>query len=275
MSAFGSTLFGGSGFIRWALSPFVLLFAVIMPLAIEEWTVSRVLLTVGMELMCFCLLAGFWLPARIGFWAFRILAGMVALAYAAYLIDEFFFSNPPTTGARGRGSASPVSALLGFLVIGLPSLWFALKGRFTIRAGPSAEQLAAERGAYEERLLQPDWEFYERHLQRPPPAALRELYADRKLITSGGLGFGKKWGISAFEPLSEEYLLDTRELIGWDIVPIATSDCGDPIYLRPGTSEINKVYIAYHDDPGNVEVFAESVAEMLEQLRRANPRVLS
>jgi len=30
----------------------------------------------------------------------------------------------------------------------------------------------------EERILHPGWEFYERHLQRPAPAARREIYAD-------------------------------------------------------------------------------------------------
>jgi len=273
MSKFGQTLFGGGGFVRWALSPFVLLFAVVMPLMVDEWTLGRALVTGGMELMCFCLLAGFWLPARIGFWAFRILAGMVALAYAAYLVDQFCFSNKPFAVTGRRSDATPFNALLGFLIIGLPSFWFALKGRFTLRAEPSAEQLAAERQAFEERLLRPDWEFYERHLQRPAPAALRELYADRALITRGGLDYSKAGGVSTFNPLGEEGLLDTRELIGSDIVPFATSDCGDPIYLRPGASESDKVYIAYHDDPGNIQVFAESVAEMIEQLRRENGEI--
>ena len=82
MSKFGQTLFGVGGFIRWALSPFVLLFAVVMPLVIDEWTFGRAVLIGGMELMCFCLLAGFWLPPRIGFSAFRVLAGMVVFTPA-------------------------------------------------------------------------------------------------------------------------------------------------------------------------------------------------
>jgi hypothetical protein len=70
--------------------------------------------------------------------------------------------------------------------------------------------------------------------------------------------------------LNENCLLDTRETIGYDIVPFAASDCGDPIYLRPGAGESDTVYIAYHDDPGNVEIFAESVASILEKVREAN-----
>jgi cyanate permease len=133
MSKFGQILFAGGGFIRWALSPFVLLFAVLMPLLIEEWTLDRTVLMVVMELMCFCLLAGFWLPPRIGFLAFRFLAGMVAVAYAAYLVHEFFFTDKPFTVSGRRSNASPFGAILGFLFIGVPSLLFAVLGRFSLR----------------------------------------------------------------------------------------------------------------------------------------------
>src|SRR6187402_233041 len=44
------------------------------------------------------------------------------------------------------------------------------------------EKLAAEQHAYKERLLHPDWEFYERHLQRPVPPALLALYRDHALL---------------------------------------------------------------------------------------------
>ena len=120
------------------------------------------------------------------------------------------------------------------------------------------------------RLLQTDWAFYERHLQRPVPAALRELYSDMALLTACASYRGKREGISSFEPLNESYLLDTHDEIDYDIVPFATSGCGDPIYLRPGAEESDTVYIAYHDDPGNIEIFAESVAQMLEKAREVN-----
>ena len=116
-------------------------------------------------------------------------------------------------------------------------------------------------------LMHPDWSFYEGHLQRPVPAALRELYSNMALITACASFRGKREGISAFWPLNEDYLLDTRNEIGYDIVPFATSGCGDSIYLKPGANEPDTVYIAYHDDPGNVEVLAESVAAMLEKAR--------
>lgn len=133
MSAFGQTLFGGSRFVRWALSPFVLLFAVVMPLLVETWTLKLGGMIAGLEFLCLALLAGFWLPTRMGRWAFRILAGAVFLAYAGYLIDQFFFTDTPFRLVESRAETSPRNALLGFVIIGLPSLWYALLGRFTLR----------------------------------------------------------------------------------------------------------------------------------------------
>jgi hypothetical protein len=123
---------------------------------------------------------------------------------------------------------------------------------------------------YRARLLTPDWAFYERHLQRPAPAALRELYSDIGLISACESYRGKRQGISCFEPLKEDGLLDTHANIGHNIVPIATSGCGDPIYLKPGVKESDAVYIVFHDDPGNVEVFADSVAVMVQKSRQVN-----
>jgi hypothetical protein len=131
-------MFGASGFVRWSLSPLVLLFAIVMPLAIEEWTATRIVLIAGLELMSLALLAGFWLPAHIGHWAFRGLAGLIFLAYAGYLLREFFFTDHEFKVFQNRGEASPRNALLGFIVIGLPSLIYAVLGRFTLKA-PVAE----------------------------------------------------------------------------------------------------------------------------------------
>jgi len=119
-----------------------------------------------------------------------------------------------------------------------------------------------------ERLLRPNWKFYERHLQRPAPKALRELFADTRLVTSCNLQVTKNDGISAFNPLDEDSLIPA-DLLAFDIVPFATSDRDVPIFLRPGKDELDKVYIAYHDNPDRGPVvLADSVAAMLESLRR-------
>jgi hypothetical protein len=266
MNSFGQTLFGGSAFVRRALSPFIILFAILMPVSIEKWTPIAVGLMVAAEILCLALLAGFWLPARIGRRAFRVVTALVFLIYAGYLFDEVKSSHWHWSRHRGH---SPFGALAGFICIGLPCLWFTLKGRLTILPEPSAEKIGEERRAYEEQILKPDWEFYERHLERPAPAALRELYADRELVANGALEYGDGHGISTFNPLNEQGLLDTREQLDSDIVAIATSDCGDPIYLRPGAKEPDTVYLTCHD-ADKTEVFAESVAAMVRKLRAAN-----
>ena len=130
------------------------------------------------------------------------------------------------------------------------------------------EKLAAERCAYKKRIASPDWPFYERHLQRPAPAALRELYANRALVCTGGLEYEESGYISTFEPLDEAALVDTGELFGFDVVPFANSD-GDIIYLRPGASEPDTVYITCHDG-GRTEKLAPDVSTFLERLRASN-----
>ena len=131
----------------------------------------------------------------------------------------------------------------------------------------SPEKVAAERAAYEERILHPDWTFYERHLERSAPAALRELYADQTLVTKQGLKYSDFEYVTTFEALDEKGLLDARPWLGFDAVPIATGQFGDPIYLRPGPSETDVLYITHHDG-GDTEVFAESVATMVETLQQ-------
>jgi hypothetical protein len=144
---------------------------------------------------------------------------------------------------------------------------------YAIVRSRSSKELVIGGKTLGDRLLHPDWIFYERHLQRPVPAALRDLFADRKLITQFGLRYSKQLSISAFNPIDEHSLHDdSPDIAGYGAVPFANSDCGDPIYLRPGAAEHDKVYMTYHDDPKAGEiVIAESIAEMVEKLRAANP----
>ena len=147
MSIWGETLFGNSKFIRWTLSPLVMLFAILMPFlinfCIEKWTITATIIMLGLELMCIALLMGFWLPSKIGRWAFRGLSCLIFLTYASYLIYEFFFSDTPFRLIENSGEASPRNALLGFIVIGLPCLWYSIFGRFTLK--PSPEELEIDK----------------------------------------------------------------------------------------------------------------------------------
>jgi hypothetical protein len=127
------------------------------------------------------------------------------------------------------------------------------------------EKLAADRRAYEARIANPDWEFYERHLCRPAPASLRELYSDCALVLTKGIDFDKAHRISTFEPLDEAALIDTHDLFGFNVVPFANGE-GDIIYLRPGSNETDAVFITYHDG-GDTEQLAPDISSFLQRLR--------
>jgi hypothetical protein len=168
------------------------------------------------------------------------------------------------------GTIAVIVALFAGVPFGL--LWLRDRKKDIRRRGCNPpEKVASDRRAYEERILHPVWESYRHHLQRPVPPALRDLYADRALVIIRGLDYSDNKRISTFGALDEQGLLDTRPWFGLEAVAIATSDFGDPIYLRPGASQADTVYITHHDG-GDTEVFAESVASMLEGLRQANRR---
>ena len=156
---------------------------------------------------------------------------------------------------------------IGLIFVGLPILLLVLRDRAA--ASRRSRARAAEQQSHDRRLLNPDWANVERYLQRPVPLGLRELYADRALITRRDLRWSDDQTISAFEPLDAEAILDATRAFGFPAVPIATTDFGDLVYLRPGAAEGDVVYVTYHDG-GDTEVFAGSVAPMLAALRRAN-----
>ncbi len=162
-----------------------------------------------------------------------------------------------------------VTTLLGLsalVVVALAIVWLKdrLENILWHCRNPPAKQ-AEDRRARERRLLNPDWAFYERHLQRPVPASLRALFLDRSLLLSavplerGGLY------ITSFEPIDAEGLKEARAWVGAEVVPFASCD-GDDIYLRPGPSEPDRVYISYHDG-GDTEELESDVAAFVEHLQ--------
>ena len=123
------------------------------------------------------------------------------------------------------------------------------------------EKIKAQQEEYNNRLLQPDWSFYEKHLMRPVPESLKRIYANKKLILSEvGVNFDGIY-INSFSPIDEKGLLETKEWVTEDLVAIATAD-GDQIYLRPGENEDNSVYITFHDG-GETEIFSPNIDDFL------------
>ena len=150
------------------------------------------------------------------------------------------------------------------LFVALPALivYIAYRRRLAVRHGWAG----LPKDEHEQLILAPDWTFVEQHLGRPVPRALRELYSDRSMITRTNLAFAGT-PINSFEPLTRQSLLGTASEIGFDILPIATTVFGDPLYLRPGADSGETVYVTHHDG-GDTAVFAESIAQLVAGLRQ-------
>jgi len=157
---------------------------------------------------------------------------------------------------------------IALLFVGLPIAL--LRARDVIlRRRRSPESLRAARRAYERRISEPDWACVSRQLQRRVPEALRDLYADVALVTSRDLRYSRDHSISSFEALDQQAIVDATSWLGFEALVLATTDGGDAIYLRAGSSEMDTLYLTYHDG-GDTKVFAESVATMLRVLRPAH-----
>lgn len=87
MSKFGEVLFSGSRFIFWALSPFLLLFAVVMPLMMDSWSAASIVLVSALDASALLLVLMLFDSKRF-WWAGRGVTGIVFLAFLAYLADE-------------------------------------------------------------------------------------------------------------------------------------------------------------------------------------------
>ena len=167
-------------------------------------------------------------------------------------------------------TAAVIISLL-VLFIGLPIAILMIKDRIDValfRRRYPPEKLKEMRRLRRQRLLEPDWVFYEQHLERPVPEALRDLYNDPNLMRDGCLELDDS-GEVEIQPIDKQGLLDTRGFIGHDVVAIASNGFGDPIYLRPGKLEPDAMYVTYHDGE-DTEMLAPNVDDFLRQLREHN-----
>lgn len=136
MSNFGQVLFSGSPLIRWTLIPVLFLCIVIFGFmtfaSALDYKVTPALISLALTLGCISMSIALIFP-NCG-WAVRIVTGLVFAAYLTYLIYEWVFDieNGLGLGSR-RGESNPINSLMGFVIIGLPCLWFTIFGRFTIR----------------------------------------------------------------------------------------------------------------------------------------------
>lgn len=123
-----------SPFMRWVLSPFLLLFAAVffIPLleSIEEHRQAGVIATSLVILVCIAGFLALWGVPLVG----RIVTGIIAFGYGWYVIDQCIIKFDGSWGWGGPKSATtPINSILGFLFFGLPCLIYTIFGRFTVR----------------------------------------------------------------------------------------------------------------------------------------------
>ena len=113
---------------RWIFVLLLACAAAIVPLAIEDWTPARVLFACAWAAFCIAAMLVLCDLKRFG-WATRIVTAVLFVACTSYLIYEWFFTDHPFVLFQSRGESSPRNALLAFISVGLPSLWYTVFGR--------------------------------------------------------------------------------------------------------------------------------------------------
>jgi hypothetical protein len=149
MSTFGKTLFSGTRFIFWVLGPALLKFALGMltfGLARDDSSFASLALTTIAAATSLLLFLGLYDPVRFQ-WALRCVTAVVFLAYLGYMIEMLLCEKGCIASPGDRSETSPIKVLFAFPIIGLPSLWYTLTGRFAIggrREGADNHQLEGD-----------------------------------------------------------------------------------------------------------------------------------
>jgi predicted ABC-type exoprotein transport system permease subunit len=131
------------GLFFWALSPFLVVFIVLMPLLIQKRDGSAMITLAAIELLAILMLLGLFHPLRF-WWAWRGVGAIVFLGYAAYLIAMLIESGGKIAFTPRRSEASAFYAICGLIVFGVPGLWYAVLGRFSFRAEQATDEVDVE-----------------------------------------------------------------------------------------------------------------------------------
>jgi hypothetical protein len=129
-----------SPFMRWTLSPFLLLFAVVfyspIPELLEKQNQGGVAAFSILVILSLAGLLALWGVPLVG----RIVTGIIAMTCCWYVVDQCIIKFNGSWSWGGRKSAvSPVNSILAFLVFGLPCCIYTIFGRFTVRKEPEME----------------------------------------------------------------------------------------------------------------------------------------
>jgi hypothetical protein len=127
-SSFLKALFGGSLFIRWTLTPILLILILGLPFAFMQTGRHPLTFVVTEAFLVLFLLSLYGERFTL---IRRVTTGAIFLMFLWYCYDTVIMQKLLVAPAKNLGGSSPWSALLGLLVIGLPSLAYTVFGRFT------------------------------------------------------------------------------------------------------------------------------------------------
>ena len=128
------TVFGSRLFF-WMLAPWIIAGVLFFPyLAYQAFLAKEtmgVIIAASLSLCYVSFLLMALSPGRFG-WLSVFISGSIAAAYVWYFCDTYFVHHQPVKFSLNFAEPTPVNALLGFLVWGLPSLLFTIRGIKTL-----------------------------------------------------------------------------------------------------------------------------------------------
>lgn len=129
--------------MRWSLSPFLVIFALVffihIPELLENQRYDGVLAISVMIILCLAGLLALWGVPLMG----RIVTAIIASFCVWCVVDQCIFKFDGNWGWGGRkSSASPIGCILAFLVFGWPCLIYTILGRFSLRKDPDYNEVS-------------------------------------------------------------------------------------------------------------------------------------
>jgi hypothetical protein len=137
-------LFGGSRLLFWTLAPLLILIVVLLGFYPANRSTQATVVAIGVDSLVVLLILAMYDPKTFH-WAGRAAMGLVFLVFLWYLIYEIDCGQPWRLVPHSE--PSPVNALLGLLIIGLPCLHYMLYGRFGRKRKAERDDHEAARSA--------------------------------------------------------------------------------------------------------------------------------